>query len=94
MANADGREPRTQGEGLAIAAGCLAFILCFAVGMVTTAIVAKSALSGVARKEIFEALHYDGLMAQWFCGGGIVSLALAVLVASRVARRASPQRPR
>lgn len=61
--------------------GYLSFLVCFVLGVLTTAIITEYTLRDVPRAEVYEALYRDGLAMQYTCAGWVASLAASALVA-------------
>ncbi len=72
--------------------GCLAFVGAFALCLVASTAVASWATRDLARDEVYNALYADGMFAQWWCGGTLVSATVALLAGTVCGRWARGDR--
>jgi hypothetical protein len=76
-----------------VVVGCLSSVGVFALCLVASTALANWATRDLARDEVYNALYADGVFAQWWCGGAVVSVGLAVLAGAVCGRWARGGRP-
>ncbi len=81
--SADQHPTRPSRAGLV---GCLTFLICFVVGMAVAVAVGQYAVRGMPQAEAYEAIGRASELAGWYCGGGLLSLAVASLAGVLAAR--------
>ena len=75
---------RKSNRRLTWLAGCLTFIAGFVVIQIGAPIALRNEPEDT---EVFEALYWDGIRVDWCCGGGCLTIALALIVMLIIANR-------